>query len=263
MNDHTLIQGPDARWHLFGIFNHEPFKSEMERSFVHAVSEGPELSKLNFKGTVLDYDPTAGETHVWAPHVERDGAGGYVMAFQSGGHENDSSQITIARSTDLETWQRVPREPAFKDLCVARDPMLKRFGATWVLYYTRCSDTKEQLSGVAYRSSVDLVHWSEPNMAITLPNTSMFNSGYTESPFVFERGGWFYLSVTSYPIDWTATQVFRSRSPFHFDGAPVGRLSAHAAEWVASGGDFEHGELFMTHAGAGQGGVFLIPITLR
>ena len=262
-NDHTLIQGTDARWHLFGIFNHEPFGSADEFSFVHAVSDGPELANLRFKGTLLNYDPSEGETHVWAPHVVSDGAGGYVMAFHSGGADNDSAQISIARSTDLENWQRLPRGPVFKDICVARDPMLKRFGATWVMYYTRCNDTKARLSGVAYRTSLDLVHWSAPFMAISLPGTSMFNSGYTESPFIFERGGWFYLSFTSYPIEWVATQVFRSRSPFHFDGAPVARLRSHAAEWVATDNDFEHGELFMTHCGAGQGGVFLMPMQLK
>ena len=98
-------------------------------------------------------------------------------------------------------------------------------------------------------------------MALTLPDTPpMFNSGYTESPFVFERGGWYYLSVTSYPVSWDASFVYRSRSPFQFPDQPAARLLTHAPEWVAENGDFERGRLFATHCGAGQGGVWLTEI---
>ncbi len=93
-------------------------------------------------------------------------------------------------------------------------------------------------------------------MALVLSSTH-FDSGHTESPFVFHRKGWFYLTVTSYPTAWDATFVYRSRSPFSFPPDPVARLAAHAAEWVAEGDDFENGRLFFTHAGAGQGGVWM------
>lgn len=36
INDHTLIQGPDGSWHLYGIFHHEPADPEHEVDFVHA-----------------------------------------------------------------------------------------------------------------------------------------------------------------------------------------------------------------------------------
>ena len=92
-------------------------------------------------------------------------------------------------------------------------------------------------------------------MALTLESSEpMFNSGFTESPFVFERGGWYYLSVTSYPVDWDASFVFRSRSPFAFTSRPVTRIAAHAPEWVEDPGT---GDLFVTHCGAGQGGVWI------
>jgi hypothetical protein len=85
----------------------------------------------------------------------------------------------------------------------------------------------------------------------------MFNSGYTESPFVFERGGWYYLSVTSYPVEWDASFVYRSRSPFRFPAKAHARMQAHAPEWTTD----EAGNLFMTHCGAGQGGVWLMPVS--
>jgi len=37
------------------------------------------------------------------------------------------------------------------------------------MYYCRCDDTTSRLSGVAYRTSKDLVAWSEPSMALVLP----------------------------------------------------------------------------------------------
>ena len=37
------------------------------------------------------------------------------------------------------------------------------------MYYCRCDNTSSRLSGVAYRTSKDLVTWSEPVMALVLP----------------------------------------------------------------------------------------------
>lgn len=262
VNDHTFVRAVDGRWHLFGIFNHEPFGSDNEFNFVHAVSAGTEPADFRYAGIALHVDFSRGETHLWAPHVLRDDDGSYVMAYHSGG-PNDASGIRFARSADLWKWERLSEGPAFRDICVARDPMLKKFGATWVVYYTRCNSVAEHKSGVAYRTSPDLVHWSEPRMAIVLGDTvPMFNSGFTESPFVWEREGWYYLSFTSYPVDWDATFVYRSRTPFHFEGGAIARLPAHAGEWVpASGEGFERGDLFLSHAGPGAGGVYLMPVT--
>lgn len=94
-------------------------------------------------------------------------------------------------------------------------------------------------------------------LTLTLESTpAMFNSGYTESPFVFERNGWYYPSVTSYPVAYDATFVYCSHSPFHFSEPPIARLAAHAAEWIFT----DSGEAFMTHCGPGQGGVWVSPV---
>jgi hypothetical protein len=261
VNDHTIIQGADGVWHLYGIYHADPFGPEQEFEFIHAEHEGPlflpDHAQFKKVGIALERKPELGETHIWAPHAMRDG-NRYVMVFQSGGYDNDHAQIRLAESTDLTNWQRVGDKPLFEDICVARDPMLRKSGDLWTLYYTRCADTVSHKSGVAYRTSRDLLHWSDPQMALVLGDTpSMFNSGYTESPFVFERGGWYYLSVTSYPVDWDATFIYRSRSPFSFPSQPYARLQSHAAEWVVD----SLGNLLMTAAGAGQGGVWITPVT--
>jgi hypothetical protein len=191
------------------------------------------------------------EPWIWAPHLARDDDGSLVMIYHAGALDPDRAAFRLARSRDGVTWAR-EGGTLFEDICVARDPMLLRLGSTWVVYYTRCASLRSHESGVAYRLSPDLARWSPPAMALTL-HEARFDSGYTESPFVFHRRGWFYLTVTSYPVAWDATYVYRSRSPFDFPDVPVARLAAHAAEWVAEGDDFEDGRLFFTHAGCGGG----------
>jgi hypothetical protein len=258
VNDHTLVRGDDGVWHLFGIYHTDPFGSEDENQFVHATHAPAAPSALTEGSFKVEKDPAlrkaGGETHLWAPHVVKDGVR-WVMVYQAGGPENNRAQIRLAESRDLTHWNRVGT--LFEDVCVARDPMLFKTADRWILYYTRCDSTWTKHSGVAYRTSTDLSNWSEPSMALILGGTPpMFNSGYTESPFVFEKDGWYYLSVTSYPVAWDATFLFRSRSPYSFSAPPVARLQAHAAEWIVEGGD-----LYMTHCGAGQKGVWLSRIS--
>lgn len=269
VNDHTIARGPDGRWHLTGIFHHELADPLNEIEFIHARAPAGDPSAWRgqdftvTRGTAdvtLSVDRSLGETHLWAPHIAHTGKD-YAMAFHSGGPEEDS-QIKIARSDDLETWRRSPLKPIFTDISTARDPMLFRAGDLWVMYYTRCDGAQTRLNGVAYRTSTDLENWSEPAMAMTLPKVPPLpNSGYTESPFVFERGGWYYLSVTSYPVEYDASFLYRSRSPFSFGDVSVARFKSHAPEWVEGGENPGYGPLFITHAGWGQGGVWLSPVT--
>lgn len=271
VNDHTLVQGPDGAWHLFGIFNKEPMHDDLEVDFVHAVAlerDPARWTEGSFEAAPPPYrialhaDRALGEMHLWAPHVVRDGDGGgdgnrWVMVYQSGGVDDDHAAIRLAESSDLYRWTRVGRVPVFDDFCVARDPMLVRREGAWALYYTRCDSITGRHSGVAYRLSHDLVHWSAARMALSLERQpAMANSGYTESPFVFERGGSFWLSVSAYPLAWDATLLYRSSVPSSFPDVPYTRLRARAAEWVQG----PHGELWITHGGPGQGGVWMSEI---
>jgi hypothetical protein len=259
------VRAADGTWHLFGIFHAEPIGDDSEVDFVHAVADERDPARWG-DGTfvpapapymiALHADRSVGETHLWAPHVIA-ADGRWLMVYNGGGEGDDHASIRLAESDDLYRWTRTGRVPLFEDFCAARDPMLVRRGETWVLYYTRCESLSRKVSGVAYRQSRDLAHWTEPRMALVLgDSTVMSNSGYTESPFVFERGGFTYLSVTSYPVAWDATFVYRSRSPYAFPDAPFTRVRAHAAEWVATSG----GRVFATHAGPGQRGVWISKI---
>lgn len=265
VNDHTLVRGPDGTWHLFGIFNREPFQASEEIELVHAVNPEPDPAKWtegSFEPApaphmvALRADASLGETHLWAPHVVK-GDDRWYLVYQGGGADDYHASIRLAESDDLYRWTRVGSTPLFEDFCVARDPMLVRRGDAWALYYTRCESLGHKVSGVAYRLSRDLVNWSEPHMALAIGSSGeTSNSAYSESPFVFERNGLHYLSLTAYPTSWDATLVYRSRTPYAFPDAPITRLRAHAAEWVFGRG----AATWMTHAGAGQGGVWISPI---
>jgi hypothetical protein len=266
VNDHTFIQGPDGAWHLFGIFHHEPIGEDTEVDFIHAVaderdparwSEGAFVAAPPPHTVALHADRSIGETHVWAPHVIA-AEGRYWMMYQGGGRDGDRASMRLAESDDLYRWTRVGNTPVFEDFCVARDPMLTRVGAAahrrWALYYTRCEGMTRRVSGVAFRLSNDLVHWSDAHMVLTLDGTPPLpNSGYTESPFVFERGGYYYLSVSSYPVAWDATFLYRSPAPFAFPSTPFARLRSHAGEWLRSA----NGDMLLSHAGPGQRGVWV------
>src|SRR5271156_547697 len=169
LNDHTLVQDERGRWHVFGIFHKDPADPDNEIEFVHAVTDEPDPAhwqhgtfKLSRTAPIaLTRDESLGETHLWAPHVTSDGDR-YLMVYQSGGAGADRAQIRLAVSRDLDHWERAGSKPLFEDICEARDPMLRKIDARWVLYYTRCADTASRLSGVAYRTSTDLEHWSAP-----------------------------------------------------------------------------------------------------
>ena len=100
-------------------------------------------------------------------------------------------------------------------------------------------------------------------------------AGPTESPFVFERDGRWYLLIGP---DWHTltrsfaetgrydlraycrTRVLVSDDPFAFDLAgQVATIDSHAAEVVVD----EHGAWWVTHCGWGQGGVYLAPLRFR
>jgi hypothetical protein len=267
VNDHAFVQGTDGAWHMFGIFHHEPIGEDTEFDFIHAVAKEPDPARWKtgaFNAVpspftmALRADRSAGETHVWAPHVVF-AEGRWWMFYQGGGPDGDHSSIRLAESDDLYRWERVGRVPVFEDFCVARDPMLVRREGVWALYYTRCATIDRRASGVAVRQSKNLVDWTEPRMVLTLSETpSMWNSGYTESPFVFQHDGFYYLSVSAYPIAWDATLLYRSRAPFAFPSTPISRLRAHAGEWLTDRGGKT---LYLSHAGPGQSGVWIGPVS--
>lgn len=250
INDHTIVRGADGTWHLFGITHQEPAAPDQEVNFAHATApslHGP-WTKQPFALTV---DPALGETHLWAPYVFKAG-GLWYMFYAAGGPDHTKAEISLATSPDLWHWTRYGGDPLFRDGYDARDPFVMRVGATWVLYYDATSDPAGGNHVVAYRTSSDLLHWSDRKIAFTDPSTGTSGGG-TESPYVVRHNGLYYLFIGPRG-GYVGTDVFAGKDPLHFDLThKVGHIASHALEVVRD----TDGSWWVTSAGWGQGGVSL------
>ncbi|MGH3762670.1 family 43 glycosylhydrolase [Actinophytocola sp.] len=254
-NDHTMIRDvATGTWHVFAITHPEPADPMDEKNFGHATAPSPRgpWTKQPF---ALTADPAAGESHIWAPHaVYVDGT--YYLFYAGGTPDRTAYRMHLATSTDLVHWTRSPANPLFTDGYDARDPMVTRVGEQWVMYYTANSTPAGGNHQVAYRTSTDLLHWSEKHVAFEHPASGTFG-GPTESPFVVNRDGWWYLFVCC-DSAYRDTRVYRSKDPLAFSIRDLaGRIDSHAAEVVTE----PDGTTWVTGAGWGQGGLYLAPLT--
>lgn len=271
INDHTFIRDHSGTWHLIGITHAEPFFPKDEKHLAHATAPSL-LGPWTKQPFAMSTDPAWGETHLWAPHVIRhDGA--YWMFVCAGGSPESEYRIHLATSEDCTTWTRHPENPLIIDGYEARDPMVLRVGARWIMYYTATSEPGGGNHIVAAAESDDLVHWTGRHTVYRDELVGSFG-GPTESPFVIERDGRYYLFMgpsrfgeawrrvqQGIDPDWASvystTIVLVSNDPLHFDRADeVGSIEAHAAEVIID----ERGEVWVSHCGWGQGGVYLAPL---
>lgn len=257
INDHCIVMGPDSRWHMFGITHAEPENALDEKNFAHATADTLAQAPWTKQPFALSVSIAQRERILWAPHVIlHDGL--YHMFYVAGDEDHTAFKIHLATSPDLATWTRHPANPMVVDGYDARDPFVTRIGDRWVMYYTATSEPSGGRHIVAYRTSDDLVRWSEKRAAFTDPSSGTWG-GPTESPFVVRRGAYYYLFIGPRP-DYVGTDVFRSRDPFDFTPEmKVGHIDSHAAEVVR---DLD-GRWYVTHAGWKQGGLYLAPLTWR
>lgn len=257
INDHCLIRDDANIWHMFGITHAEPASPLDEDFLAHATTPALMQTPWRMQPYVCPVNTPAGETHVWAPHiVRRDDT--YYMFYCGGGESGDAYQINLRTSKDLKEWIWHAGNPLFTDIGDARDPMILRPGdGTYLMYYTRPSGREDRYSGVAVRESTDLIHWSPPSMALVTHHRN-HAARLTESPYVFEHDGAYYLSATGL-YGYRGTVVWRSLNPRRFDPDQWGtRINAHAPEWIRS----DDGPVdYVTHCGWKQGGLWLAPVT--
>lgn len=260
VNDHALVEGPDGTWHMFGIaFPESGHTGEQFLSHATAPSlHGPFVTEA----PVLSADPDYGETHLWAPHVvEHEGT--WYMFYAGGGPDDANAIMCVATSTDLWHWERDPDGALFADGWEARDPMVLRVGDEWVMYYCATENQRFSRRVVACRTSADLRSWGERRIVYEAPQYGDV-AGDTESPFVVEHDGAYYLFVG--PTggyeggyhSYSSTDVIRSDDPFRFDRDDrVGRIRVHAPEVVR-----HDGRWWVTHSGVGQNGLYLAELDL-
>jgi hypothetical protein len=254
INDHCLIQEKESgKWHMFGITRQEPARPIEEIMFAHATAD--KLTQQSWKKEphvlhVAREEPWK-EVHVWAPHVvEHEGL--YYMYYCAGGESNLKYRIHLAISPDLYNWTRHPANPMLIDGFDARDPMVRREGDKWVMYYTANRPIEEGNHVVVKVTSDDLVKWGDPKVVFTHSRIGKWG-GPTESPYVVTRNGWHYLFICMNP-PYDMTAVYRSRTPDKWEEKDkIGQVGAHCAEVVELPGD----KWYVTRAGWGRGGLFL------
>ena len=265
INDHCFIQSEEGTWHMFGIMYPDPGSGDMSHVnyFGHASAE--HLLQIPWTEEEPPFYETLSPGDVlWAPHiVEHDGI--YYM-FYCGGGENTSFKICLTTSDDLITWSE--RQVLFTDGYQARDPMVLYVEEIqkWVMYY--CA-TEFSVGGnfvVFCKTSEDLYHWDEKQIVYRDLHTGT-GYGPTESPFVVNRGDYYYLFIGPRPYDhptetlenwehpgYCGTDVFRSTVWNNWTNADfVGWFDAHAPEIVHDG----EGHWYASHCGVLQGGLYI------
>ena len=248
VNDHCLVRAHDGRWHLFGITKSTPeIDPHGERWFCHG--SGPSLTAGGFTehGRVCDFGARA-----WAPAVAWDGQR-WVMIYGP-----DLLRAAVCDDSGLVSWHEAPCSLVGAPIQgVMRDGMIFRLDDdTWLLYST---GKRGRAGAVSVCVSEDLLHWRFVRFALRTAEGAPKQPPWaaTESPFVFERDGEYWLSITyttsgGGPADYHETLLFRSSNPFDFgcyDGDPrtaAARLEAHAPEYVR---DPESGLWYVTSAG--------------
>jgi len=259
LNDHTVVLGSDGRWHLYSIIGDKVPPGQWpdytkEINFAHASAPAPD-GPWTTHPYAMTVDPGYfGEEHLWAPHVvEHDGV--YHMFYAAGGGPPGATAtaINLATSTDMFEWTRLPSGPLFRDHLSARDPMVIRVGEMWIMYYTATETVRGGRHVVAYRTSFDLVHWSGRRTAYADSETvESHPDSNTESPFVLQRDGWWYLFIGPRG-GYLGTDVYRSRNPLYFNESDAaGHIPVHAAE-VITDGDRQ----WITGAGWTENGLYL------
>lgn len=256
VNDHCIIKGPDNKWHMIGIIGQDAPKVWDESHLTHAVADklyGPWEKKPYAMSRRLDLN----ETVLWAPYIVKQ-EDTYYMYYCGGDPDHRRYQINLAISKDLYEWTRFSENPLFTDGYDGRDPFIFRdeFNKRWILYYTATSKPEGGEHIVAARISTDLVHWTKDRYVVFRDTAKGTWGGNTESPFVVQRGDWYYLFIGP-GASYKTTKVYRSHDLFNFDffKDEVATLDSHAAELVVD----EKGQWHITSCGLDQKGLYMAP----
>lgn len=252
MNDHTIYQSKDGKWHIIGITAFGDGDFSKEKYFAHGVCESLPFTE----GAVMEeLDPVADNGHLaWAPCVFSN-AGQFYMWYSP-------HMAYCESSSDGNSWIKRDEHNFLPYHRQFRDPMvLKAADDQWLMYAT---------ARVGYYSTMDVyqsfdgIHWQYIRSALHTgfgcERASALAS--TESPFVMKYKDNYYLSLT-YTNDsffWSPvlvskqkyrdkesyndTLVFSSQNPYDFGkyrgrkkpSSLVNTLRAHGPEYIEDNG---------------------------
>jgi len=240
VNDHTIVVGPDGKWHLFGITSFEGTPA-YERYFVHGVGESLETQFIE-DGRSIDKGTLA-----WAPCVINKDEN-YYMFY-------GPSPTSLAVSFDMYEWfgtnVTLKNEPL---MGAHRDHFVLKTDDKYLMYVVGIYNKR---GAVSCFSSVDLITWDFEGYALTSGKDAPLTPawGAMESPYVVYKEGLYYLFVTYTDCSddtYCNTMVFCSEDPKSFgeyngdNGGvnPITVLNAHAPEILQ-----ENGRYYITTCG--------------
>ncbi len=212
--DFAIWQAAGGKWQIWSCVRKT---GEEGRTRLFFRWEGESLLKPDWKpmGIAMRADPDFGETPggLQAPYVFRHG-GEYHMFY------GDWVNICRARSFDGKTFARVLQKNGKSGMFHegaewnARDPMVLRDGARWIVYYTAYPNRE---GAVFARVGRDLDVWG-PSRIVSKGGRGGSGPYSAECPFVYYHPATrtFYLFRTERYGQNAATHVYASKDPLDF-----------------------------------------------
>ena len=232
MNDHAVYRDVNGKWHVIGVANTAPGRTEGEFQFAHGVAD----SLLASYTRKPDIDPTGPSTWAFAPHIITSNGKAYMFY--------GPRFWGLTTSSDMETWTnqtlnvKYPNHGRIRDSTTPRDAMVLEDGDTYYKYVTSLDPTAGNQNVVDVLKSTDLINWTYVDHALTLSGNAVKTSWSTaESPFVVKYSDLYYMFVTITNTNrnndnYHQTLVFRSDNPTDFGDFNGNRANPQGTQLV-------------------------------
>jgi hypothetical protein len=212
--DFGIWQAADGTWQLWSCIRYTGVPGKTRLFYRWQANK---LTDVNWTpmGIAMMADANFGEAEggLQAPYVIKVGDE-YTMFYGT------ITNIAMAKSNDGKTFARQLLPNGKSGLLGddveldARDPMVRKIGDTYYLYYTAQPDKQ----GAIYaRTSKDLVHWSA-STKIAYGGSAGTGIGSAECPWVYfdKNTGYYYLFRNQSYGQNAQFSVYRSRNPLDF-----------------------------------------------
>ena len=104
--------------------------------------------------------------------------------------------IGMAVSDDMVNWRRVGKHPVISDgnpakFAISGDPMIRRIGKVWVMFYFGCG-WKRRGAFDTFACSYDLKHWTKWDGQPLVEPSEAYDAKYAHKPWVIKHNGVVY-----------------------------------------------------------------------
>jgi hypothetical protein len=257
LNDHCFVKSKD-HWHFLTTDGR------------HAIGGNAITDPMEFTDPFSAIAPLVEMREFWAPcSVVKDNTAYIFYAspknplksdwrrFQRFAENGVQFTMILARAPLSDFSSLTITDELFEDAGGARDPFVfwDDRSRQWIMLYAKriYENTTEIESGIAYRTSSDLVDWSDQKGYVVrglvyddeIRENVTVAIGNGESPQLVQHQGYYYLLVTHVGYrEYHRTKVWVSDNPLAFEGDPVTTLWAHAPEVL-----YENGKWYISNCG--------------